>query len=364
MTLHEKSLSILELPAILDMLAGLAVSETAKESAQALRPSDDVHTVKTRLAETTAARNMMTLRSSPPFSGVKDIRKSVSRADKGGMLNTRELLDVAALLRAAAASIAYSENDRTSEKTAIDYLFTSLISNKFLENKISSAIVSEEEIADNASRELSDIRRHIRLAEEKVRQTLNRIITSPAYSKALQEPIITMKNGRYAVPVKAEHKSTVPGMVHDVSSSGATMFIEPMAVVQINNELRELAAKEKQEIERILMELSADTANHGHDIISDFEVLAALDVIFAKAKLSYKLDAIEPEVSEDIRVGLRKARHPLLQQNTVVPIDIRIGGEFDTLVITGPNTGGKTVSLKTLGLLCLMAQCGLHIPAA
>jgi len=344
------------------MLTGEAVCETAKAAAQELRPSSDSHTVKSRLEETSAAKNMMTLRSSPPFSGVKDVRGSLRRADMGGMLNTVELLDIAALLRASMAAIAYYESGMDSGKTAIDNLFTALYSNKQLEGKISSAIISEEEIADTASRELSDIRRHMRLSADKIRQTLNKIITSPVYSKSLQEPIITMRNGRYVVPVKAEYKASLPGLVHDISSSGATQFIEPLTVVQINNELRELAAKEKKEIERILMELSADVAGCSNDIASDFEILAALDLIFAKAKLSYKLNAIEPELSEEMRIKFKNARHPLLPQKEAVPIDIRLGGELDTLVITGPNTGGKTVTLKTMGLLCAMAQCGLHIP--
>ena len=382
MDLFEKSLRILELPAALDMLAAEAVSEAAKDAALALRPSGEASTVKSMLEETTAAKNMIAGKGSPPFSGVKDIRATIRRADLGGTLNTRELLDIAALLRASAASIAYAAEprkrgerreergelgdgsyDRTG-KTAIDYLFSALNSNKALENRISSAIISEDEISDNASGELADIRRHARIANEKVRQALNKIITSPSYAKALQEPIITMKNNRYVVPVKAEFKASVPGLVHDISSSGATHFIEPLTVVQINNDLRELAAKEKAEIERILSELSAETAADGENIISDFEVLVMLDIVFAKAKLSIKLDAVEPEIAGDKSVGLIGARHPLLPQKEAVPIDIRIGGEFNTLVITGPNTGGKTVSLKTLGLLCAMAQCGLHIPAA
>jgi len=362
MELHEKSLRILELPDILGMLADEAVCDAAKDAARGLRASGDVQVVKDRLEETTAAKNMMTLRSSPPFSGLKDVKGSLRRADMGGTLNTRELLEIAALLRAAASAIAYSTGEKDGGKTAIDYLFVALYSNKHLESKISSSIVAEDEISDTASRELSDIRRHIRLAGDKIRQALNKIITSPAYSKALQEPIITMRNDRYVVPVKAEHKSSVPGLVHDISSSGATQFIEPMAVVKINNELRELAAKEKQEIERILSELSADVAACSEEIARDFDVLAALDLIFAKAKLSYKQNAIEPEISEEMRIKLKNARHPLLPQKEAVPIDIRLGGEFDTLVITGPNTGGKTVALKTLGLLSAMAQCGLHIP--
>jgi len=364
MTLLEKSLTTLELPQILEMLTACAVSAPAKDAARMLRPYSDIMTVRLNLDETSAAKNMMILRQSPPFSGVKDIRTSIGRAEIGGSLSIRELLDVAELLRASTASITYSRNDRGSEKTAIDYLFNALYSNKPLEEKIQNAIISEDEISDNASRELATIRRHMRLASDKIRQTLNKIITSPTYAKALQEPIITMRNDRYVVPVKVEHKASVPGLVHDVSSSGATQFIEPMTVVNTNNEMRELAAREKQEIERILMELSADVAKCSGEIINDFEILAKLDFIFAKAKLSYKLEAVEPEISTDMRVKLNTARHPLLGQNEAVPIDIWLGGEFDTLVITGPNTGGKTVALKTLGLLCAMTACGLHIPVS
>jgi len=363
MTLFEKSQKILELPEILELLSLEAVSNTATDAATELRPCIDITTVRTLQSETTAAKNMMVLRQSPPFSGVKDVRACVKRADMGGALNIRELLDVAELLRAAASSISYFNNDNNTEPTAIDYLFTALRSNKFLENKISTSIVSEEEVSDHASSELADIRRHIRLQSEKVRQTLNKIISSPTYAKILQEPIITIKNDRFVVPVKAEHKSSLEGLVHDISSSGATQFIEPMSVVNINNKLRELAAQEKQEIERILMELSADVANSGDSILSDYEILSKLDFIFAKAKLSYKMNAIEPELSDNTQVMLTNARHPLLPAGEAIPIDIRLGGDFDTLVITGPNTGGKTVSLKTLGLLCLMASCGLHIPA-
>ena len=221
----------------------------------------------------------------------------------------------------------------------------------------------EEEIADAASSELADIRRHMRIQSAKVKDSLQKIISSPSYAKALQEPIITMRSERYVVPVKAEHKGAVPGLVHDVSASGATLFIEPMAAVKANNELRELRAREKTEIERILAELSAECAAHREDISSDFDVLVRLDLIFAKAKLAYQLDAIAPELT-DKHLQLRRARHPLLPKDTAVPIDVALGGEFDTLVITGPNTGGKTVTLKTIGLLAAMTQCGLHIPCA
>ena len=362
--MHEKSLRTLELPAILEMLAAEAASGAAKEKALSLRPTNDAYSVKSRLDETTDAKNMIAVKGNPPFSGVKDISDAVRRAVMGGMLNTRELLDVAGLLRAASAAIAYASGDRDIGSSSIDYFFTSLRGNKYLYDRISSAIVTEEEIADTASSELYDIRRHMRIASDKVRQALNKVISSPAYAKALQENIVTMKNGRYVVPVKAEYKATVPGLVHDISSSGATLFIEPMAAVNINNELRELAAKEKQEIERILAELSAEVSDHGEDILSDQELLVTLDLIFAKAKLSYKMGAEAPIVSGDLNITLRKARHPLLPQKDAVPIDVSLGNMFDTLVITGPNTGGKTVTLKTMGLLCAMSQCGLHIPAA
>ena len=362
MTLYEKSLKTLELPAVLGMLAAEAVSVEAKQAALDLCPSSDRYEVQNRLGETTAAKTMMTLRGSPSFSGIKDVRGAVKRADMGGMLNTSELLDVAALLRSAQSAVAYASGDRKNN-TDIDHLFEALVANKYLEGKISTCVVGIEEIADSASPELSDIRRKIRLASDKIRQILNRIISSPAYSKALQEPIISVKNDRYVVPVKAEYKGAVPGLVHDVSASGATFFIEPMAAVEQGNEIRELMAKEKQEIERILMELSADVAMHGGDITTDFTVLTALDLIFAKARLSYSLNASCPALNADGCLKFKRARHPLLDAKTAVPIDIELGGAFDTLVITGPNTGGKTVTLKTLGLLNAMAYCGLHIPA-
>ncbi len=365
MTLYEKSLKTLELPAVLSLLAAEAVSDGAKDAALALLPADDVHEVRWRQSETSAARDMMVLKGSPSFSGVRDIRSAVRRADMGGMLNTVELLDIAALLKTTAGAVAYASGDREG-RTAIDDRFDALKPNKYLENKIATCITGVDEIADAASTELADIRRHMRIAGDKIRQSLNKIITSPAYAKALQEPIITVKNDRYVVPVKAEQKSAVPGLVHDVSASGATFFIEPMAVVQLNNEIRELLAKEKKEIERILMELSADVANFGEDLISNFNILSGLDLVFAKAKLSYRLNGVEPEISEDGLLQLRRARHPLLDQKTAVPIDVRLGGRaggYDTLIITGPNTGGKTVTLKTLGLLSAMAACGLHIPA-
>ena len=364
MTQYEKSAATLELPAILAMLARHAVSDAAKERALAVSPSTDAATVKRLLAETSAARGMMVKRGGPSFSGVKDVRASLSRADMGGCLNIRELMDIAGVLGAARQARSYAAGDgRGNEKTCIDGLFNSLITNRFLEDKITGSIAGEDELADAASPELASIRRLIRAASARVRDALQKIISSPSYAKALQDPIITTRSERYVVPVKAEFKNAVPGLVHDVSASGATLFIEPMAAVKANNELRELRAREKAEVERILMELSADCAEHADDITRDFGILVSLDLIFAKAKLSYEYDGMEPEISERA-VVLRRARHPLLPKDTAVPIDLELGGDYDTLVITGPNTGGKTVTLKTIGLMCAMAACGLHLPVA
>lgn len=357
-----RSLKTLELPSVLELLAQEASSSAAKDVARMLSPSGDRTEVERRLDETTAACQLMVVKGSPSFSGVKDVRASLQRADMGGVLNTRELIDIARVLAAARSVRSYGTFER-KEKTCIDYLFNALQANKFLEEKITGSIVGEDEIADAASSELASIRRLIRAASARVHDALQKIISSPSYAKALQEPIITTRSERYVVPVKAEHKGAVPGLVHDVSGSGATLFIEPMAAVKANNELRELRAKEKTEIERILAELSADCAAHREDISLDFDMLVRLDVIFAKAKLAYKMDAAAPALT-DRGVTLRKARHPLISKDTVVPIDVTLGADFDTLVITGPNTGGKTVTLKTVGLLAVMAQCGLHIPAA
>ena len=361
MRFFEKSLITLELPAVLEMLAAEAVGDTAKEQARALTPSTEPAEVRRRQEETTAAKTMMVVRGSPSFSGVKDVRPSLARADLGGALNTRELLDIARVLQCARLVRGYIADD-TVGKTPIDHLFYALHANKFLEEKISTSISGEDEIADGASPELANIRRQMRAAAARARDSLQKIISSPSYAKALQEPIITMRQDRYVVPVKAEHKGAIPGLVHDISASGATLFIEPMAAVKANTELRELAAKEKLEIDRILAELSADCAEHRDDISADFEILVRLDLIFAKAKLSYKLNC-QSAAGEPGGIVLRRARHPLLDQAKAVPISLELGDSFDTLVITGPNTGGKTVSIKTIGLLAAMNQCGLHIPA-
>ena len=362
MSFYKKSHTTLELPAVLQMLSAEAVSDTAKELALELEPSADAYEVKHRLEETTAAKTMMTVRGDPGFSGVKDVRASLARADLGGALNTRELMDIARVLQCARLVRGYIADDSVG-KTPIDSLFYALRANKFLEEKINTSIVGEDEIADSASPELTSIRRQMRAAAARARDALTKIISSPSYAKALQEPIITMRSDRYVVPVKADHKGAVPGLVHDISASGMTLFVEPMGAVKANNELRELNAREKIEIDRILAELSADCAEHKDDIESDFDLLVRLDLIFAKAKLSYKLNCGAATL-EDKGIVLRRARHPLLDQAKAVPISLELGDSFDTLIITGPNTGGKTVSLKTIGLLAAMNQCGLHIPAS
>ena len=360
--LFEKSIRTLELPAVLEKLAAKAVSQAAKDRCLKLTPSTDVEEVLRLLDETDAAKERLGLHGSPSFSGVKDVSAALTRADHGGMLNTRELLDIAGVLTASRRVSDYNAQ-RQGEETVLDRLFTSLHTNKYLEEQIRSAILDEETIADTASSELADIRRKMRLAASKGRQILQRIISSPSYAKVLQEALITQRDGRFVVPVKAECKGSMPGLVHDVSSSGATLFVEPMGVVQANNELKELEAREKKEIDRILRQLSAACAGSMENILWDYDILVHLDVIFARAQLSYQLNASRPEVRRRGGVTLRRARHPLLDQARAVPITVELGQQFDTLVITGPNTGGKTVTLKTIGLLCLMAQCGLHIPA-
>ena len=356
----EKSMQTLELPRVLDMLADQVVTEEGKDKARRLRPETDPVEVTALLAETTAAVEKMVLGGSPAFAGVRPVAGSLQRANMGGSLNTRELLDIAKVLAAARSAKEYGEGD-AEKKTPIDVLFHSLRPNRFLEDKITGSIVGDGELADSASPELASIRRHMRATESKVRDILQRIISS-SQAKYLQESIITQRSGRYVVPVKSEFKNEIPGLVHDLSGSGSTFFIEPMGVVKANNELRELQAKEEKEIDRILAELSAEAASFREDINLDYELLIRLDVIFARAKLSNKMHAMAPGLSTK-GLNLRRARHPLLPPKTAVANDLSLGETFDTLVITGPNTGGKTVTLKTIGLLTLMAQCGLHIPA-
>ncbi len=360
-TLYQKSLNTLEFPQVLNILAEHAVSDSAKELALALLPLKSVEDVSCALDKTSDARRLIGIKGSPEFSGVKDVHASLKRADMGGSLNPSELLRISALLRCARGAQSYLDEDRR-ERTSLDSMFAALSVNKYLEDKIVNAIISAEEIADGASPELLSIRRKMRRNGEKIREVLSDIISSPKHSKHLQEAIITQRSGRYVVPVKSEHKGDVKGLVHDISATGATVFIEPMQVVELNNSLRELESEEKKEIERILAELSAEVAEFSDSIEMNFEILSRLDLIFAMGKMSYTLNAVAPEVNNHGEVFLKNARHPLLDKKKTVPITISLGRDFDTLVITGPNTGGKTVSLKTVGLLTLMAECGMHIP--
>ena len=359
--LYDKSLQKLELDRVLSMLAECAGSTEGKEACMRLRPTSDLEDVRLMLDQTTAASDLCTRKGNPGFSEVRDVSASLERADRGGSLQPKELLHIASVLRCARTIKGYVSEDE--KKTVLDPMFQALTPNKYLEDKIFGAILSEEEIADNASHELADIRRHMRIQAGKIRDGLQKIISSPAYAKYLREPIITIRQGRYVVPVKSEFKGEVPGLVHDVSATGSTYFVEPMSAVNANNALRELELKEKKEIERILAELSAEAASHREDIDLDFTMLVQLDVIFAKAKLAYRMRAWAPIMNDEGRVELRKARHPLIDPKVVVPVSMRLGSDFDTMIITGPNTGGKTVTLKTVGLLTLMAECGLHIPA-
>ena len=359
--LYEKSLLKLELDQVLALLAECAGSTEGKAACLRLHPTSDLEDVEALLAETTAASDLCTKKGNPGFGEVRDVSASLERADRGGSLQPKELLQIAGVLRCARTVKGYIAEDEKA--TVLDPLFKALTANKYLEDKIFGAILSEEEIADNASPELSDIRRHMRIQAGKIRDSLQKVISSPAFSKFLREPIITIRDGRYVVPVKSECKNEVPGLVHDVSASGGTYFVEPMSAVNANNALRELELKEKKEIERILAELSAEAAAHRTVIDDDFRLLVRLDVIFAKAKLGYRMRAWAPIMNDKGRVELRNARHPLIDPGKVVPISLRLGTDFDTMIITGPNTGGKTVTLKTVGLLTLMAECGLHIPA-
>ena len=344
---YEKSLSKLELDKVLSLLADHASSQAAKDRCMAIRPSADADEIRHLLEETSAACKCITIKGSPSFGGLYDVGASLDRAYRGGCLSPEELLRIAGVLRAARQAKSYAEGEGAQEASVLDLYFQQITSNKYLEERIFNSILSKDEIADAASSELASIRRKIRQQSAKI----------------LQEPIVTIRSDRFVVPVKAECKGQLPGLVHDVSSSGSTYFIEPMSAVNGNNELRELFMAERKEIERILAELSAESADHREQIKLDYDVLLELECIFARARLSFAMRAICPEVRTDGQLNLIRARHPLITGKTVVPISVRLGSDFDTLIITGPNTGGKTVTLKTIGLLTLMAECGLHIPA-
>ena len=359
--LYHKSMMKLELDKVLQRLADCAGSAEGKKACLRLSPIADMDDVRRLLDETTAAVDLSTKKGYPGFTGAQDVSEHLDRAERGGSLQPKELLQIASVLRCIRSVHQFGTDEEIPG--ILCPLFLSLSPNKYLEEKIFGAIISDDEIADTASAELADIRRHMHIQSAKIKESLQKIISSPTYSKVLREPIITIRQGRYVVPVKSECKNDLPGLVHDVSSSGSTFFVEPISAVNANNALRELELQEQKEIARILAELSADAAMHKVAILESFASLIKLDVIFAKARLSYTMRAWAPQVNDQGLINLRNARHPLIPADRVVPVSVHLGDAFDTMIITGPNTGGKTVTLKTIGLLTLMAECGLHIPA-
>jgi len=361
MNITEKTLITLEFDKIREMLADACPTAGAALLARTLAPTDRIDTVRARQKRTTDAKRLSDAKGMPSFSSVTDIGDVCERALKGAMLTPRELMDVALVLRVSRGLLEYSRTNRTFP-TVLDEVFERLLPNRFLEDRIGRSILSEEMIADEASPALSDVRRKIRAANARVKETLAKYIGG-SYAKYLQENIVTIRNGRYVIPVKAECRNDIKGLIHDTSSSGATIFVEPMAVVDANNELRMLEAKEQHEIEQVLSELSAEVAKIAPTLTLNYRNITELAFAFACAELSHRMDAVEPEVCEERMCRLERARHPLIDKKAVVPISLTLGGEYDTLIITGPNTGGKTVSLKTLGLFAAMTQAGLHIPA-
>ncbi len=353
----------LELDKVLEMLAAETACDDAAQLARELRPAETLRQTERLLQETDDAYVLMAKFGAPSFGGLKNIANALRRAEAGGTLNLPEFLRIAEVLRCL-RGISEWRSKSEGMKTTLDWRFESIQPNKYLEDRIRTIVASEEEVADGASQTLAAIRRKIRHTSSRARELLDKMIRSPSYLKYLQEPIVTMRGGRFVVPVKAECRGDVPGLVHDTSSSGATVFIEPMSVVEANNEIRVLLSQEQAEIDRILTELSAEAGSFADGIINSCGAAVELSLIFAKANLAYKMKAVKPVLNEDGKIELHRARHPLIDKNKVVPTDIELGIHFDTLVITGPNTGGKTVSLKTLGLLTLMAMCGLMIPAA
>ena len=358
----DKHYRALELDKILEMVAEEASSADGAQLARELEPVLTAAEAKWLLEETDAAFVAMAKFGAPSFYGMKNVTNPLRRAQAGGGLGLRELLDIGATLRTIRGLTQWWGKSE-SVRTALTGRFEVLAPNKYLEEKIFTCIVSEEEVADNASPALATIRRKIRAASQRVRDQLDKLIHSPAHQRHLQESIVTQRGGRYVVPVKAEFRGEVPGLVHDTSASGATVFVEPMSVVEANNEIRVLRSDEQEEISRILLELSGEAGSFADSIIESYQYAVQLDLIFAKAQVAYKMKAVVPQVGEDGKIALHAARHPLIAKEKVVPTDITLGVEFDTLIITGPNTGGKTVALKTIGLLTLMAMCGLMIPA-
>ncbi|MBR5535771.1 MAG: endonuclease MutS2 [Clostridia bacterium] len=362
--MDRKSLNVLEFDKIKNMLVKEAVTHSGKSLCESLLPECDKYQIEKKLRETSEAESLIIKKGTPPLSPVGDVKGSVMRAVAGGTLSARELLNCAHVLRVAYEISNYIDEENFEENYPATAAVTrGLFVDKRTSARIISAIISEEEIADDASQTLYNIRRKVKSYEAQIRDTLNNMIKSPKYAQALQDAIVTMRNDRFVVPVKSENRASVPGIVHDSSASGATIFVEPMAVVEINNKIRECHLQEKEEIEKILLYFSSLIAEDAEGLKRDCDIITNFDFAFAKGRLSTRMRGVEPVINDDGIIDIKKGRHPLLDQKTVVPTDIYLGEKFDTLVITGPNTGGKTVALKTLGLLTLMAQAGLHIPA-
>lgn len=362
--MNEKTLRVLEYQKIIELIADETVSGLGREIVMSLKPSNNIYEVKEWLQETSEAVDIVLKRGSFPLEGIHDIRIALRKAEMRSILGMDELLLTSYTLASARKIKNFMKEDRSDKSYPIIEDLVNLLNEfKYIENSINSSILNDEEIADNASPELNSVRRKIRDKHSQIKDKLNSMVASSSYQKYLQEQIVTMRGDRYVVPVKQEYRGNMPGIVHDQSASGATLFIEPMAIVELNNDLRQLKLKEKEEIERILINLSALITENYDGIKTNVEILATLDFIFAKAKFSLAYRCSEPIVNTEGRINIKKARHPLLDPKVVVPIDVRTGEDFNTLVITGPNTGGKTVTLKTTGLLNLMAQSGLHIPA-
>ena len=353
----------LELDKVLAKLADQANCDDSKRMALSLTPSDDFSTVQLLMKKTSDAYMLSARYTSPSLHKLKNCEMALHKAEKGSNLSLRELMDVSSVLHNI-RSVKDWRKRCEGESTSLDPLFEVLTPNRELENTIDNAVLSEEELADSASAELASLRRKINQAKLRVRERLDQLIKSPTQSKYLQEALVTQRDGRFVVPVKSEYRSEIKGLVHDTSSSGATLFIEPMAVVEANNEIRVLQAKEKQEVDRIIMELSVKVGEFAESIIYSYRSLVEIDLYFAKASLAYKMKATVPNILQTGEIDLKRARHPLIDPEKVVPIDVNLGKDFNTLVITGPNTGGKTVTLKTMGLLTLMAMCGLMLPVA
>lgn len=358
-----KHLRALELDKILALLAEKTSSPASYEAALALRPHNDYRDVTAAMGRTAAISSLTTRYGTPGLGGIRDMGAEIRRAQVGSRMSIPELLAVGRVLRVIRDILVW-RRQQEGAVPEVDHLFEALSPDKGLEEDIGRAILNEEELADQASPALADIRRNIRRTQQNIRDQLDQILRSPQYAKVLQENLITMRDGRFVVPVRAEMKGELRGMIHDTSASGATVFVEPMAVVEANNQIRMLEHQERQEVDRILLELSGRVGAQAQALADSFAALVELDLLFAKSRLADAMKATVPEIRQDLVVLFHKARHPLIPRDRVVPVDLELGRDFDTLVITGPNTGGKTVALKTLGLLCLMAACGLMLPVA